>query len=73
MTLPLFENYFVKEEPMAWSGGLAVMTVNLIIAGYVISAFQEEDDFDNKDNDRYLKDKNTGAVLVAGKYKERVD
>ena len=33
-----------KEEPLMWSGGLAVVFTNIVIAGYVISAFSEEDD-----------------------------
>lgn len=32
-----------KEEPLMWSGGLAVIFTNIVIAGYVVSAFSEED------------------------------
>lgn len=41
----LFPN---KEEPLMWSGGLAVLFTNVVIAGYVISAFSEEDDIDEQ-------------------------
>lgn len=57
-TLPLFaffvcSNYVFsdKEEPMMWGGFAAVFMVNVIIAGYVYSAFSEEDDTDTSDGD----------------------
>ncbi|KAK1749136.1 hypothetical protein QTG54_001075 [Skeletonema marinoi] len=37
----LFTN---KEDPLMWSGGLAVFFANVVIVGYVVSAFSEEDD-----------------------------
>ena len=39
----LFTN---KEDPLMWSGGLAVFFTNVVIAGYVVSAFSEEEDVD---------------------------
>lgn len=52
-TLPIVSFYiglhFIfrqKEDPLMWSGGLAVLFTNVIIAGYVISAFSEEDEHD---------------------------
>jgi hypothetical protein len=50
-TLPILSFYvglnflFInKEDPLMWSGGLAVFFANLVIVGYVVSAFSEEDD-----------------------------
>ncbi|KAL7526989.1 hypothetical protein ACHAWF_001993 [Thalassiosira exigua] len=50
-TLPLIAFYvglYVlfprKEDPLMWSGGLAVLFANVVIAGYVFSAFSEEDE-----------------------------
>ena len=57
-TLPLLVFYvcsnFVfseKEDPMMWGGFTAVLMVNVVIAGYVYSAFNEEDDAEVSDND----------------------
>mmetsp|Transcript_3770 Transcript_3770/g.5145 ORF Transcript_3770/g.5145 Transcript_3770/m.5145 type:complete len:98 (+) Transcript_3770:91-384(+) len=39
--------YFVftdKEEPAAWSGGVSIVIVNIIVAGYIFAAFSEEED-----------------------------
>jgi len=33
-----------KKNPEAWAGILAVICVNLVIIGYTVSAFSEEDD-----------------------------
>lgn len=41
----LFPN---KEDPLMWSGGVAVFFTNVVIAGYVISAFSEEDHVDEQ-------------------------
>jgi len=43
--------YFIfheKREPASWSGGAAVVAANLVIAGYVYSAFSEDDEFDKQ-------------------------
>lgn len=43
--------YFVfnhHEEPANWSGGMAVLAANIVIYGYVYSAFSEPDDFEEK-------------------------
>lgn len=37
----LFTN---KEDPLMWSGGLAVFFANVVVVGYVVSAFSEEED-----------------------------
>lgn len=54
-----------KEDPLMWGGFAAVMMVNVIIAGYVYSAFSEEDEFDTGDNDE------SGPRV--GAFKKRVD
>mmetsp|Transcript_24349 Transcript_24349/g.51007 ORF Transcript_24349/g.51007 Transcript_24349/m.51007 type:complete len:116 (-) Transcript_24349:334-681(-) len=50
-TLPILSFYLSlyyvfphKEDPLMWSGGVAVLFANIVIAGYVVSAFSEEDD-----------------------------
>lgn len=39
--LYLFSN---KNQPDSWAGGMAILMTNLIVAGYVISAFQEKEE-----------------------------
>ena len=48
-TLPII-SYYVglylfadKNQPDSWAGGMAIIMTNLIVAGYVIIAFQEKD------------------------------
>lgn len=57
-TLPIITFYVCywyvfpnKADPNAWAGGTAVIVANLVIALYVVSAFSEEDEDYNKDND----------------------
>lgn len=33
-----------KQYPENWAGGLAILVINMIIAGYCYSAFMEDDD-----------------------------
>lgn len=33
-----------KKNPESWAGGLAILVTNIIVAGYCVSAFMEEDD-----------------------------
>lgn len=76
-TLPFIVYYFCfhfifheKRETAAWSGGAAVVTANLVIAGYVISAFSEEDEFDNQIEDSNNGDEGGPRV---GAFKRRTD
>ena len=61
----IFQN---KAEPVSYAGGLAILTTNLIIAGYVYSAFQEpEEERVEK------KNKNDEDAPRVGVFKQRVD
>ena len=60
MTVPILVFYIClnylcahKEQPLAWSGFAAVGAANVVIFGYVYSAFSEPDDdfYPNNDND----------------------
>ncbi|CAJ1953252.1 unnamed protein product [Cylindrotheca closterium] len=51
-----------KRYPENWAGGLAVLVINVIVAGYCYSAFMEEDD-DRDDSDGPQQ----------GKLKQRID
>lgn len=53
-----------------WSGGLAVIFANVVIAGYVVSAFSEEDDIDTQR--RGFEDGDADGPRV-GAFKERTD
>jgi len=62
----LFTN---KEDPLMWSGLTAVFFANVVIAGYVVSAFSEEDDVeeDQRGGD------NDAAGPRVGAFKQRTD
>jgi drug/metabolite transporter (DMT)-like permease len=55
-TLPIFAFYLGltifkdKTQPDNWAGGLAILVTNMVVAGYVYSAFQEKDDQDNDES-----------------------
>jgi hypothetical protein len=60
-----------KEQPLAWSGFAAVAAANIVIFGYVYSAFSEPDDEDDLDP-RVKKDNDAGGPRV-GAFKQRTD
>lgn len=66
-----------KEEPLMWSGGLAVLFTNVVIAGYVISAFSEEDDAVDEQQHRLSAVRGPGDGDMAGPrvgaFKQRTD
>jgi hypothetical protein len=70
-TLPIFAYYLglyifsSKAEPDNWAAGLAIVVTNLIVAGYVYSAFSEEDIEDDDDDD--------AAGPRVGAFKKRTD
>ena len=70
----LFPN---KEEPLMWSGGLAVLFTNIVIAGYVVSAFSEDDDDFNDEPKRVggLMQQGDGDLAGprVGAFKQRID
>mmetsp|Transcript_16574 Transcript_16574/g.20264 ORF Transcript_16574/g.20264 Transcript_16574/m.20264 type:complete len:103 (+) Transcript_16574:74-382(+) len=58
-----------KANPESWSGVMAVLAANVVIFGYVWSAFQEPDDFP----DARLQDKNDELFPKVGAFKQRTD
>jgi len=81
-TLPIFAFYIGlyyifpnKEEPLMWSGGLAVFFTNVVIAGYVISAFSEEDPIDEQQQRLGSSGQGDGdaAAPRVGAFKQRTD
>lgn len=67
-TMPLIVFYLCqcyvfteRDNPEAWSGGMAVVTVNCVIAWYVISSFSEDDDINGCVDDNR---RNTEATLL---------
>ena len=77
-TLPILAFYvglhilFVdKEDPLMWSGGLAVFFANIVIVGYVYSAFSEEDD--EPDQRMGCQGDGDAAGPRVGAFKQRTD
>lgn len=58
-----------------WSGGLAVFFTNVVIAGYVISAFSEEDLIDEQQQRLGSSRQGDGdaAAPRVGAFKQRTD
>lgn len=60
-----------------WSGGLAVLFTNVVIAGYVISAFSEEEDAVDEQQHRLSAGRGPGDGDMAGPrvgaFKQRTD
>lgn len=66
--------YFIfhgKEEPLAWSGFAAVGAANIVVAGYVYSAFSESDEEFLKDQKRMFDNDESGPRV--GAFKQRTD
>jgi hypothetical protein len=40
-----------KEHPDNWAGGMAIVVTNLVVIGYVVSAFSEPDDVVTNEDD----------------------
>jgi hypothetical protein len=67
--LELFAN---KQNPDNWAGGLAILVTNIVVAGYVISAFSEPDEDFLKKEERSGGGNDEDAPRV-GAFKKRTD
>jgi hypothetical protein len=85
-TLPLVAFYVglyrlfpTKDEPLMWSGLFAVFVANVVIVGYVVSAFSEEDDEGENGVDPISRQRGYGkadgdaAGPRVGVFKQRTD
>mmetsp|Transcript_18135 Transcript_18135/g.20927 ORF Transcript_18135/g.20927 Transcript_18135/m.20927 type:complete len:96 (-) Transcript_18135:233-520(-) len=61
ISLSIFRN---KKHPDNWAGGVAILITNMIIAGYCFSAFAEDDE---------RNDKNDELGPKVGVFKQRTD
>jgi hypothetical protein len=66
------ELFASKQNPDNWAGGLAILVTNIVVAGYVISAFSEPDEDFKKKEDRNGGNNDEDAPRV-GAFKKRTD
>jgi hypothetical protein len=77
-TLPIISFYIGQyylflnqQDPTMYSGGLAVFMANVVIAGYVISAFSEEEE-EMSEEEKRMADNDASGPRV-GAFKQRTD
>ena len=56
-----------KKYPKNWAGACAIVTANIVVVGYVIAAFQEED------SEKKISSPGDEAGPRVGVYKQRTD
>lgn len=63
-----------KQDPTAWAGAVAIILANVVVAGYVYSAFNEEDDSvpSEQEGEQTKKDGDEAGPRV-GAFKQRTD